>query len=268
MCSDLAEIWHNFKSNADVSAKDALVEYYLPFVRNLAIGILRKLRQGVDLDDLVSDGVLGLLRALDAFRPERGVKFETYATPVVRGAIYNGLRALDWVPERTREKARTLQKVMDQFSVLHGRSGTEEELAQALQVSSREVYELITDLGCMYLLSLEQPLLVGDEESGNIVDILEDDNAVDPFVQIEFTEQREILKNAVALLSERERDVVQMHYFEGLSFEKIANILGVSKQRISQIHSKIVKRLKEELTGWQPLSGTYEEHYSIFDHRV
>lgn len=267
MPADLAELWGKYKTEADLEAKDTLIESYLPLVRQIAVSIIRKLRPGVELDDLISDGVFGLMRAVEQFDPGRGVKFETYATPVVRGAIFNGLRALDWMPERTRGKARALQRAMEKFTVLYGRPGTEEELAEELKMSTAEVYELITDLGCVYLLSLDQPFPTSDDEDGSILDILADKEGTDPSMEIEFVEQREILRRAVDGLTEREQTLIRSHYFEGVSFDKIAQNMGVSKQRISQIHSRAVRRLREHLAihgvGEPPTEAathTFDEH--------
>jgi len=266
--ANLPELWEKYKRHTDLPAKEKLIESYLPLVRQIAVSIIRKLRPGVDLDDLVSDGSFGLMRAIEQFDPERGVKFETYATPVVRGAIYNGLRSLDWMPERTRGKARALQRAMEKFTVLYGRPGTEEELAEELKMSTSEVYELITDLGCVYLLSLDQPFPTGDDENASILDIIEDKEGTDPSIEIEFIEQREILRRVVDNLSERERMLVQMHYYEGVSFDKIAGMMGVSKQRISQIHSRAVRRLRETLAGEGLREVREEKVFNTFDQHI
>ncbi|MDQ7823765.1 MAG: FliA/WhiG family RNA polymerase sigma factor [Candidatus Eremiobacteraeota bacterium] len=265
---DVAELWGKFKSQADLGAKETLIASYLPLVRQIAVSIIKKLRPGVDLDDLISDGTFGLMRAVEQFDPGRGVKFETYATPVVRGAIYNGLRALDWMPERTRGKARALQRAMEKFSVLYGRPGTEEELAEELKMSTSEVYELITDLGCVYLLSLDQPFPTSDDDEASILDIIEDKDGTDPSIEIEFIEQREILRRSVEELSERERTLIQMHYFDGVPFDKIAQIMGVSKQRISQIHSRAVRRLREQLSMEGFREGQREETVHSYDQHI
>jgi len=247
---DPSALWEKLKTTREKETKDALIAYYLPLVRQIAAGIIRKLRPGVELDDLISDGVFGLIRAIDAFDVGRGVKFETYATPVVRGAIYNGLRTLDWVPERTRGKTRALQRAMEKFTLLYGRPGTEQELAEELKMSSAEVYELIADLGCVYLLSLDQPYtLSSEDEETTITDTIEDDKFVDPSVEVEFKEQREILKKAIDALGDREQVLVKMHYFESVPFESIADKMGVSKQRISQMHTRAIKKLRESLSS-------------------
>jgi len=134
---DVAQLWRLAKDEQDGSARELLVERFLPLVESIARGVARKFRTGVELDDLISDGTFGLMRAIDAFDPARGVKFETYATPVVRGSIYNGLRTLDRVPERTRGKVRELQKAMDKITQATGRTATEAELAESVAILTK-----------------------------------------------------------------------------------------------------------------------------------
>ncbi len=248
MACDLTELWERYKKNNDPLAKDQLIEHYLPFVRGIASSIIRKLKAGVELDDLVNDGVFGLIRAVELFELERGLKFETYATSVVRGAIFNGIRAMDWVPERTREKTRALQRAMDNFTASHGRLAQEEELAKELKISASEVYNLIVDMGCMYLLSLEQPLSSDGDDEGVVMDTIENKHSYNPLIEVEFEEQRRNLLRAIEELEERDRLIVKMHYFDEMSFDKISQIIGISKQRISQLHARIIKHLRKAIS--------------------
>ena len=244
---EVAQLWRLAKQAGDSNARALLVEHYLPLVENIARGVIRKLRSGVELDDLISDGTFGLMRAVDAFDPARGVKFETYATPVVRGSIYNGLRTLDWVPERTRGKVRELQKAMDKITQATGRNATEAELAEELKLSAKEVYELINDLGCTYLLSLDQPIGAAVDEDVTLLDTVKDRGMADPVMEAEFVEQRASLREAINSLQDREQVLIRKHYLEGVSFESIARTMGISKQRISQIHARAVRRLREAI---------------------
>lgn len=244
--------------------KDALVEKHFSLVRKIAARLMKNLKQ-VDFDDLVGDGVFGLMKAIEQFDPERGVKFETYATPVIRGAILNGLRAMDWVPERKRTKTRELQKAMEQFQATHGREGTQNELAGELQVSAQEVYDLIADLGTQYLLSLDQPVTAGGEDERSIIETLEDKNTMEPASEFQFREERELLKKAIDSLPEREGILIHLYYFDGKSFEEIAMEMNVSKQRISQLHAKAVKQLREALhVGSEEAIGTLLEGMFMF----
>lgn len=243
----IKSLWEQYKTAGDPQLQAKLVEHYMPLVRHLALRILRKLRPGTDLDDLIADGLFGLMRAIEGFDLSRGYKFETYATPVVRGAIFNGLRRMDWLPERTRGKARALQKAIDKITLLTGRQPTENDLAEELKMSATEVYDLISSLGCIYLLSLDQPLTAGEDTDATIMDMVEDQHFFDPSTEIEFEEQRSRLRIAIDGLNEREQLLIKMHYFEGVTFERISRILGVSKQRVSQMHSRAVRRLRENL---------------------
>lgn len=244
--NDINALWVRYKETGDPELRSLLVERYLPLVRNLANQILLKLRSGSDLDDLIGDGMFGLLRAIDAFDLSRGFKFETYATTVIKGAIYNGLRSMDWLPERTRCKARALQKAIDKITSISGREPTEAELADELKISSNEVFDLIANLGCIYLLSLDQPIAGGDDQGAVVMDFVEN-KIDDPSREIDFQEQREALRKAIGCLNEREQYLIKTYYFEGINFEKIANVLGVSKQRVSQMHSRAVRILREHL---------------------
>lgn len=244
---DADHLWKRLKEEGDQSAKDELIEHYLPFVRQIALMIIKKLRSGVDLDDLISDGVFGLMRAIDNFDLSRGFKFETYATPVIRGAIYNGLRSLDWVPERTRGKARAVQRTTDNFFKEYGRAPTHEELAEELKMSADEVYDLIANLGCIYILSLDQPIASMEDEDLSIMTLVESQAATNPLTEVEFREERQHLRDAIENLNERERYIVTEHYFNGVTFQAISEVLGVSKQRVSQMHARAVRRMRDYL---------------------
>ena len=231
-------------------------------VRNLAVGVLRKLPPGSELDDLVADGNMGLIRAIESFDPGRGFKFQTYAIPVIRGAIFNGIRRLDWVPERTRTKARALQQAKERLQASSGEEPSEEQLAEELKISTDEVYELIASLSTAYLLSLDQPIGANDESETAYYDVVQDEGE-NPFLEIEFKEEREALSLAIKRLDEREQAIITMHYFDGVTFEAISRNLGVSKQRISQLHQRAVRDLRsfigDETVSPEALQGfTYE----------
>lgn len=210
------------------------------------------MRQGTELDDLMADGNMGLIRAVEGFDPDRGFKFQTYATTVVRGAIYNGLRRMDWVPERTRARARLLQQTRDRITSETGEEPSDEALAEEMKISTDEVYELVASMGAVYLLSLDQPL-VSDDPDASISDVVEDEEP-SPLQEVEFGEERDALRNAIRQLDEREQMIITLHYFEGVTFEAVSRQLGVSKQRVSQMHSRAVKRLRDAL-GDEALSS-------------
>jgi RNA polymerase sigma factor FliA len=236
-------LWHSYKASKDRTVQERLAEHYLPLVRSLAMSLSRKVGQGVEVDDMIADGSIGLLRAIETFDISRGFKFQTYATTVVRGAILNGMRRMDWVPERVRAKNRQLQQAIDRHTAVMGEQPSEEELAEELKISTEEVYDLIANLGTTYLLSLEQPLGTDDGDA-SLGDMVDDEEGI-PEVELEYAEERDALKRAIDQLDEREQLIITAHYFEGVTFEAISRQLGVSKQRISQMHSRAVRRLRE-----------------------
>ncbi|MHC9543729.1 MAG: sigma-70 family RNA polymerase sigma factor [Vulcanimicrobiota bacterium] len=245
---DPSELWERYKRLKERSAQEALLEYYLPLVKQIAVGIIRKLWSGIEIDDLVGDGTLGLMRAIEQFDPSRGIKFETYATQVIRGAIYNGLRDLDWMPERTRSKVRALQGAMEKFMMEHGRPGTEEEIARELKTTSKEVADLAFDLFCMYVPSLDQPLSDGDEDEFSFLDVLEDKDGNDPASEFEAQESRKFLEDATETLDEDEKNLVRLHYYQGVSFEAVAEKMGISLQKVAQINRRVVFKLRDWLS--------------------
>jgi RNA polymerase sigma factor for flagellar operon FliA len=275
--SDIAEVWREYKETGDPYLQEELVIKYQGLVYKLAHKIVRKLKQGTEVEDLISDGMVGLVKAIDAFEPERGFKFSTYATPVVRGSILNGLRRLDWLPERTRTKARHYQKAVAELEQL-GRKPTEEDIAEHMEISAKEVYGIIADLSSMYMLSLDTPLGTDDSDA-SMGDLVEDTGFVSPDDEYVFEEERDALRNSIEKLDEREKDIIKSHYFGGETFESISQRLDVSKQRISQLHLRAVRKMRGLLgdvevspdamkgftLGAQPSSGYNNYGESIVD---
>lgn len=244
--SESVDLWAEYKKTGDPYLQEELVIKYQGLVYSLAHKIVRKLRQGTEVDDLISDGMVGLVKAIDAFEPERGFQFSTYATQVVRGSILNGLRRLEWIPERTAQKVRHYRKAVETLSQVSGRKPTEEDIAEHLGKSAKEVYDLIAELGSMYLLSLDTPL--GTDDSGaSMGDLVEDTGFVSPDAEIEYEEERDALRGSLERLDERDRDIIESHYFHGETFESISTRLGVSKQRVSQLHLRAVRNMRKSL---------------------
>ena len=252
MADDIKELWDKFSKERSKEYRDKLIENYIPLVKKIAGRISKTTNVTVEFDDLVSDGIFGLIKAINNFDVSRGIKFETYATPVVKGSILNSLRALDWVPERIRGKAREMEKAASKFACTYGREGTKQEIAALMEISASDLYELIANLGCAYLLSLNQPFsCFNNEDEIEIMDTVSDDRVVEPSMELSFSEQRDELKKALNCLPPREKLLIEYHYFKRMTFEKISPYLGVTKQRVSQIHSRALKMLREHLTKKQ-----------------
>jgi RNA polymerase sigma factor for flagellar operon FliA len=247
----LAAIWHAFKSSGDVDARERLILQYAPLVKYVASRVATGLPASVDQADLVSYGMFGLIDALQKFEPVRGNKFETYAIPRIRGAIIDELRAMDWVPRSVRFKQREIEKALADLESMLKRQPTEKELAERLGMSMHELHEVITQISFVSVLALDETVSVGADrgEKVSLVDTLAD-KGFDPSTGVESQETRGLLAAAINELSEREKIVVTLYYFEGLTLAEIGDILGVTESRVCQIHTKAVGVLRGQMTEY------------------
>ena len=249
---ELARLWAEFKqsevSGARESARERLILHYAPLVKYVASRVATGLPASVDQADLVSYGMFGLIDALEKFEPARGNKFETYAIPRIKGAIIDELRAMDWVPRSVRFKAREIEKAYQDLETMLKRAPTEKEVAERLGVSLPELHDVINQISFVSVLALDEMLSVGSDrgEQVSLIDTLAD-RAGDPTLGLEGQETRGLLAAAINSLSEREKIVVTLYYFEGLTLNEIGEILGVTESRVCQIHTKAVGQLRLQL---------------------
>jgi len=224
------------------------IEKYLPLVKRLAGRLMISLPQFVDEDDLIGYGVFGLLDALERFDLARGVKFETYATLRVRGAIIDGLRTMDWVPHSARQKVKHIQEAFAQVEATQGRPAEIEEVAVYLQIDVRELEGAIQQGQILNLTSLDE-LSTGEEgESLSPLNILKDPLAQEAYQEVEIEEQHKILADAVEKLPEKEKLVVALYYQEDMTLKEIAAVMKLTESRISQLHSQAILRLRGRLS--------------------
>src|SRR5262245_15736132 len=247
----LAAIWHAFKSSGDIDARERLILQYAPLVKYVASRVATGLPASVDQADLVSYGMFGLIDALQKFEPVRGNKFETYAIPRIRGAIIDELRAMDWVPRSVRFKQREIEKALTDLESMLKRQPTERELAERLGMSMHELHEVITQISFVSVLALDETVSVGADrgEKVSLVDTLAD-KGFDPSTGVESQETRGLLAAAINELSEREKVVVTLYDFEGLTLAEIGDIRGVTESRVCQIHTKAVGVLRGQMTEY------------------
>ena len=249
---ELARLWAEFKqsevSGARESARERLILHYAPLVKYVASRVATGLPASVDQADLVSYGMFGLIDALEKFDPGRGNKFETYAIPRIKGAIIDELRAMDWVPRSVRFKAREIEKAYSDLESIHKRAPTETEVAARLGVTLRELHEVINQISFVQVVQLDEILSVGSDrgEQVSLRDTLAD-RGTDPTTSLEGQETRGMLAAAINSLSEREKIVVTLYYFEGLTLAEIGEILGLTESRVCQIHTKAVGQLRLQL---------------------
>jgi len=247
VAEELLQLWREFKSTASPAARERLILHYAPLVKYVAGRVATGLPATVEQADLVSYGMFGLIDALDKFDLERAIKFETYAIPRIKGAIIDELRAMDWVPRSVRFKAREIEKASSELESKLKRSPTEAEMADHLGISKGELHETVTQISFVSVMALDEVVAVGDDRSEGVtlLDTLAD--AGDPTSGLEGQETRGMLAAAINSLSEREKIVVTLYYFEGMTLAEIGEILGVTESRVCQIHTKAVGQLRGHL---------------------
>lgn len=238
-------IWENYKRNLDPETRDKLLRQYLPLVKNVASRMALGFPKSVELNDLVNTGVIGLIEAFNNFDPARGVKFETYAVPRIRGAILDELRALDWVPRSTRAKSREIERAMTKLENELGRTPTDSELAKHMSISAEELQAAKGDVSSTTLLSLDE-LISREDDNRQVPRVETIENAAfnNVLSDLERNELRSFLVNSISVLTEQERLVVALYYYEELTLKEIGEVMLISESRVSQIHTKAVLRLR------------------------
>ncbi|MBN1796040.1 MAG: FliA/WhiG family RNA polymerase sigma factor [Sedimentisphaerales bacterium] len=241
----IEEIWTNFHKEHDEQYRNLLLEYYRHLVRYVAERLHSKLPDKVELDDLISAGTFGLMDAIEAFDPERGVKFETYCSPRIRGSILDELRSMDWVPRLVRARAHQLSRATQSLEAHLGRKPTEQETAEELELPPEDFDKLKKDAYAVSLVSLNTKY--GDEEGDKElreIDILKDDRSADPLTE---AQKRDLKNLLIKGLTRAERLIIVLYYYEEMTMKEIGATLDLSESRVSQMHSSIVARLKAQL---------------------
>lgn len=251
--ADLASLWTSFKTDGDQSAREHLILHYSPLVKYVAGRVSANLPQTVENADLISYGIFGLIDALEKFDTDRGIKFETYAIARIKGAIIDELRALDWVPRSVRARARDIERAYVALEGRFKRTPSDAEVADELSISVRELQDTFTKLSYTSVASFEELWAPGGEkdDSTNLMSMVRDDSAEDPVSMFETEEIKTILGKAIERLPERERMVIALYYYEGLTLKEIGEVLGVTESRVSQLHTKSVLRLRARLHSAQ-----------------
>ena len=239
--------WERFKASGDQRAREGLILHYSPLVKYVAGRVGVGLPRNVDQADLISYGMFGLIDAIDKFEPDRNIKFETYAVNRIKGAILDELRALDWVPRSVRARAREIQRSMAELEHRLQRSATDEELASHMGVDVDTLQGRLGEIAALGFVALDETLDTGERGSATLGDIIADPKALDPGGNFEQHETRFVLVDAINRLPERERLVLTLYYYEGMTLAEIGEVLGVTESRICQIHTKSVMSLRNRL---------------------
>lgn len=238
---DVGAVWSEYKRSGTRELRNRLMEHYLPLVRCTAERIAAKLPSEVDTEDLVSAGLFGLMDAIDAFDMNRGVKFETYCSPRIRGAILDELRTMDWVPRLVRTRAHKLENVTKILRSELGRTPTDDEIARRLNMPRNEIKKIFRDATAVSVISLSRKFY-DDDSSRELqeIDILEDRQSRDPFTDLSKRDLRDAIMDT---LTRVERLILVLYYYEEMTMKEIGATLDLSESRVSQMHSSILARL-------------------------
>ena len=251
MGEDVQALWHEYRRNRDKALRDRLILTYAPLVKFVAGRLGSSLPAHVDDNDLVSYGLLGLIGAVERYDPDRDVKFETYAIARIKGSIIDELRSMDWVPRSVRARARDIERAIAELEGRLQRAPTDEEIAKKLGITLDELDESLTDISRSSIAALDElwTLAGGSGDQIALIDTIEDTQGPDPQIELDQTELREALAEAIARLPEREKMVITLYYYEELTLREIGEVLGVTESRVSQLHTKAILRLKARLSG-------------------
>ncbi|MEM1098325.1 MAG: FliA/WhiG family RNA polymerase sigma factor [Planctomycetota bacterium] len=240
------KLWVKYRKKPTEDLRNQLMETYLPLVRYNAERVHTKLPDEVDVDDLVSAGVFGMMDAISSFDLERGVKFETYCAPRIRGAILDHLRSMDWVPRLVRSRTSQLEKAKRSIEMETGRKATDDELAQRLGVDDDEYAKIRKDGSATSVVSLSRKWFETDSNKDvREIDVLEDARQVNPLTAAQKRDLKDLMTKG---LSRAERLIVLLYYFEEMTMKEIGTTLDLSESRVSQMHSSILARLKAQLS--------------------
>ena len=239
------ELWRKYKETKDPAIKEQLILEYADLIKYVAGRLSIYFGSNVEYDDLVGYGVFGLIDAIEKFDIEKKVKFETYASLRIRGAIIDSIRDLDWAPRSLRKKGKESERAYFEVENRLGHSASDQEIADHLGITTDELHKLLQEVNMSQMISLED-YLDQNHEIG-LDGLTMDRDTTRPEQRIEIVELRETLAEAIEKLPEKERMVVTLYYYEELTLKEISHIMKVSESRISQLHTKAIMRMRSRL---------------------
>jgi RNA polymerase sigma factor for flagellar operon FliA len=244
------QLWKEYKRKKNPKIRDMFVKQYAPLVKYVAGKVAIGMPHNVEFDDLVGFGVFGLFDAIEKYDPDKHVKFKTYAVTRIRGAIFDELRSIDWVPRSVRQKAREIEDAVHRLEASLGRSATDNEIAQELGLNAEEFKKIMLKISGTSILSLNDVWYSDDEnDKVTIVDSIESPHSLNPDTIVEKEEMKRVIIDAINELPEKEKKVLVLYYYEDLTLKEIGKVLEVTESRISQLHTKAIMRLRAKLTN-------------------
>ena len=241
------KLWETYQKNPSPEIREQIILEYAPLVKIVAGRLSMYLGYNVEYDDLVGYGIFGLIDAIDKFNSQKDVKFETYASLRIRGSILDQIRKMDWIPRTVRQKQKKLDEAIKRIEMKTGKNATDEEIAAEVGITDEELSIWQSQLKITNVVSLNEFVEQGSEP---VMDAKGNSHFIQPEDKIEENELKEVLKDTLGTLTEKERRVIEFYYYEELTLKEISKILGVSESRISQLHTKALLKMRKRM-------GTY-----------
>jgi RNA polymerase sigma factor for flagellar operon FliA len=244
---DILKALETYRKTGDMKLREKILLSYLPLAKQIAGRLVISLPKSVELEELVNAGLMGLVKAIDRFDPSVGVKFETYAIPRIKGAIFDVLREMDWAPRSVRAKARHVEEAIQKLTAKLHRSPNDDELAKEMGLDIPEFYRVLDDTSIVSLFSLDDQLISSSGDEINLFEMVEAGEEAGPLFGVEKEELKRATVNAIKNLPEQERLVIALYYYEELTLKEIGAVLEISESRVSQIHTKAILSLRSQL---------------------
>lgn len=248
--TDKEKLWESYLRDPQPEIREQLIMEYAPLVKIVAGRLSMYLGYNVDYEDLVSYGIFGLIDAIDKFDITKDVKFETYASLRIRGSILDQIRKMDWIPRTVRQKQKKIDEAIKTIEAQTGKSATDEEIAKALGITDEEYLNWQSQLKVTNLISLNDYVEQGSEP---VMDATNNTYFEQPEQVVEKEELKKVLEEALEVLTEREKKVILLYYYEDMTLKEISNILEVSESRISQLHTKALGKMKKVMGAYMDL---------------
>ena len=231
----------------DPEIRDKIIVEYAPLIKYIAQKISSRLPSNIELDDLISCGVIGLMDAIEKFDPTRDNKFKTYAEFRIRGAILDELRAQDWVPRSIREKAKLVERTYSKLESNLGRPATDDEMCKELNCTQDEFYDLLNKAKSISLLNIDDSATFNRGDKKLIAGVMESSKVTNPFTAVSHKDVRDKIKDGIGALPEKQRLVLSLYYYEDLNLKEIGQVLDVTESRVSQLHTQAILKLRAKL---------------------
>jgi RNA polymerase sigma factor for flagellar operon FliA len=244
------ELWHQYRNKKDSRIRDTFIRQYAPLVKYVAGKVAVGMPHNVEFDDLVSCGTFGLLDAIEKFDPSKDVKFKTYAVTRIRGAIFDELRATDWVPRSVRQKTRDVEDAISSLEGQLGRPASDQEVAEYLKMPENEFGKMMMKISGTSILSLQDVWFSGDEnDKVSIGETIEAPDSLKPDIVVEREEIKRVVMEVIQQLPEKEKKIVVLYHYEDLTLKEIGQVLEITESRVSQLHTKAMMRIRAKLTN-------------------